>query len=1111
MMAAKRVKKDAVQPQEKEIWNFPNSVADATVDESVKKRIRTEIDKNFLIEAVPGSGKTYNLVQRMLSLVLSGRSAKGIAAITFTRKAAEELRGRFREMMENTLASLSPEQKILVENGLLEIEDGYIGTIHGFCARLLRAYPVESHLDPNFIEIEEAEEMEFFRRTWFDLLETHPEFVSLFEEHDINPDESLIIQGIQKFCEYPDVDFSCRIKPPFPDPAGLLEAVSNAWKCLRQHDPRPVLQDSDNGTDAIIVKNWNKFDKLARKLTPLFARREFTPDDLKLVWRSLRYSGKLSLTYPDCDSDLLEQHAEAINTEVKAFISSYSLFIYPEFLPLLAKIRDTAQNMRNARGYVSYYDLLSLVVRLLKEKPDIRNALKQRFPYLLIDEFQDTDPLQAEMAFLLTANDVNEKNWLHAVPTPGSLFLVGDPKQSVYRFRRADINTYLKAAKRLEQTGGEVLSLLQNRRSFNSLCSWVDRAFKPVFDQQQGDQQAPFAKMSAMRQDTDGHAVRAFQLPGSIPGSATRQMADYDAGQFAEIIQSMLGKSFEGIKDGEPLLHDDFLILCRKKDLLVTYALALEEKGIPTNISGGGRELASALAREFTPLYWLLRALTECNNQAVVWAVLVGPVFGFSDGQIYDFCRRGNRLTCSYAPEAKTSVAKALRRMHSFRLMVQDYSSGAAFRKIVDSIGFAANLQTTEYGLLKTSFLLDLEKLFDRMPFSNAVQVLGNWLVHWPVDRNSDEPGRVRIMTMHKSKGLEAPVVILGGVGRPKFREPVAIIGSEELAGNQIKPGFLRLAFPFGDHQNRNLAVSPGWSDQLPLEEKADCAEKLRLDYVACTRARDLLLVSRHHNKKGGILTPLTSDLAHAVDCCPEFSALPSLEPDSQESPNEPPGDTPKEWRRRRHRWLKGSSTQEFAEESVTESCEKLEKKSVFSGKSHGGRRFGIFMHSLVCDMLRWRLKAGNTDLPRLDKLIDYCLREEPSMKSWRPLITTCAHNLLNSELWQDAGRATNQLTEVPISLLNRQAGNLPFSVAHDGKPAYLYGVIDLIIQLPEGWKIVDYKTNQVESEDHLHELNEFYRPQLDLYAAQWEEIIGEKVLYKSLFYLRTGKEIHLS
>ncbi|HMM61135.1 MAG TPA: UvrD-helicase domain-containing protein, partial [Candidatus Rifleibacterium sp.] len=127
-----------------EIWSYSEDGIDASIDEKVKERIHNELDRNFLVEAVPGSGKTYNLVGRMVSLVLNGRPAEGIAAITFTRKAAEELRGRFRERVESRLVDAAGEEKALLEKALVTIEDGYVGTIHGFCARILRESPVEA-------------------------------------------------------------------------------------------------------------------------------------------------------------------------------------------------------------------------------------------------------------------------------------------------------------------------------------------------------------------------------------------------------------------------------------------------------------------------------------------------------------------------------------------------------------------------------------------------------------------------------------------------------------------------------------------------------------------------------------------------------------------------------------------------------------------------------------------------------------------------------------------------------------------------------------------------------------------------------------------------------
>ncbi|HNV71274.1 MAG TPA: UvrD-helicase domain-containing protein, partial [Candidatus Ozemobacteraceae bacterium] len=741
-----------------ELWWYSGKANDPAIDDEVKAIIRERLDLNLLIEAVPGSGKTYNLVQRMISLILARHPANQIAAITFTRKAAEELRSRFREQVESRIGSSSGEERTLLEQALLAIEDGYIGTIHGFCSRILREYPIEAQLDPSFIELEEGQDVDLFKQAWIELIGRRADWVAIFSDHGLDPMDSIIVKGLKRFCEFPDADFSVVDKPPAPDPKPLLQAFEELWKTTVAYDPRPRMSEDEKRENNELMMGWVKYDRTKQSIQSFLGLQTFSPNDLKALWRALRYMSRTVMRTDDKNAnEALKESCGAVVKLADAFAAAYAEYVFPAILPLLNGLRDAEREWRNRRGFVSFLDLLSRTVQLLKNQPVIREAVSRRYPVLLVDEYQDTDPFQAQMVFLLTATDSCEKDWMKCVPKPGSLFLVGDPKQSVYRFRRADIQVYRQTAEHLKRSGGQVLTLKHNRRSLSSLCEWVNRAFAPVFQEQQQVGQAPFAEMFPMRASEGKAAVYAYQIPDSIRGNATRKMCEHDAAAFAGIVASMLGRSFPNVNDGRPLQPDDVLILCRKNDLLVLYAKELEARGIPTNLSGGGKELASTLQKEFEPLYWLLRALAECTNAAVVWAVLVGAFFGVSDEEMWEYVRSGGRLNCAFPPDGDSSVARALCRLAQYRRWMQDEIPGTAFRRIVHDLGYDAHLQISEHGLMKTTFLGDVERLFDNMLFSDAVDTLGVWITNWPVDRKPDEPGRVRIMTIHKAKGLEAP------------------------------------------------------------------------------------------------------------------------------------------------------------------------------------------------------------------------------------------------------------------------------------------------------------------------------------------------------------------
>ncbi|MEK7370315.1 MAG: UvrD-helicase domain-containing protein, partial [candidate division NC10 bacterium] len=137
-------------------------------------------------------------------------------------------------------------------------------------------------------------------------------------------------------------------------------------------------------------------------------------------------------------------------------------------------------------------DLLESVARLLRERPDVRAALQRKYRWLFVDEFQDTDPIQAEVFLLLAAEPGAGPDWTQAPLRPGALFIVGDPKQSIYRFRRADIDTYTRVKERIQATGGRVLELTASFRSVPVRCRWANEVIPAFFPEQATREQPAF-------------------------------------------------------------------------------------------------------------------------------------------------------------------------------------------------------------------------------------------------------------------------------------------------------------------------------------------------------------------------------------------------------------------------------------------------------------------------------------------------------------------------------------------------------------------------------------------------------------------------------------------
>ena len=200
-------------------------------------------------------------------------------------------------------------------------------------------------------------------------------------------------------------------------------------------------------------------------------------DALKRVKKTTE-AGRLRFDYETLCRDVLEPG-----------LTRWRRYLHPIIMRAVAPASEEFAAWRRRNGRLNFQDLLLIARDLLREHPSVRRAFQERFLPILVDEFQDTDPIQAEILFYLTGEDTDEKDWRELSPKPGSLFVVGDPKQSIYRFRRADIETYGAVRDRLEKTG-RVLNLTANFRSTGRLCGWVNGVFARRFPETATAQQA---------------------------------------------------------------------------------------------------------------------------------------------------------------------------------------------------------------------------------------------------------------------------------------------------------------------------------------------------------------------------------------------------------------------------------------------------------------------------------------------------------------------------------------------------------------------------------------------------------------------------------------------
>jgi len=472
-------------------------------DAEARSRIETDLDRTFLVEAAAGTGKTTSLVSRMVALIRTNRCrVDQIAAITFTVKAAAELRERFQEALEHAArTSDDTVERELLQNALRDFATCFAGTIHAFCARLLRERPVEAGLDPAFAEVTEEEAaklpLDFWNRYVQGLFAAGDSTLVELRETGARPNELHAFFG--RLCEYPDVE---PVSADFTSTPDLSNALAETLAFL------------EFAENELLADSCPDEDKLKKTIGQMSRRRRFVrPGAPGSIIPFLEIFDSTSARKPTYKNWSLEKRrvvalhdafdALFLNT-VGPALRRWREYVHALIVRIMKPAVEEFAEERRAAGKLTYQDLLLNAQRLLREHANVRSYYQRRFPYLLVDEFQDTDPIQAEIVFYLTGTDVAERDWRKLAPRPGSLFIVGDPKQSIYRFRRADIVTYLQVQEQIERSGGEVLSLTTNFRSLPEICKHVNDFFEHVFAGSSGDtkRQARHAAANAHRATT---------------------------------------------------------------------------------------------------------------------------------------------------------------------------------------------------------------------------------------------------------------------------------------------------------------------------------------------------------------------------------------------------------------------------------------------------------------------------------------------------------------------------------------------------------------------------------------------------------------------------------
>jgi ATP-dependent helicase/nuclease subunit A len=1153
---------------------------DAPPDQAARARIREDLGTTFLVEAGAGSGKTKSLVDRMIALLGSGRaSIDTLAAVTFTRKAAADLRERFQVALERErLRPKDPAVRGRLEAALDGLERSFIGTIHSFCARLLRERPIEAGIDPDFRELEEHEDRVFLEASWDEYqalarLENEPGVRGL-DEAGLAPAD--LETAFKQLAVFPDVE-PAPGRSETPDLAPVRRSLGDLVDLASTLVPRAKPEKGRDPLQALFVRLFRRRRNLgfddARSLMESVELFEKKLETRKDRWAPSK-AEDLLLARKDADrkergfveakarsaaaaARMLAAAQEFQETVAGPALREWREFRHARALAFLAPAVRFYAERRRAESRLNFQDQLMLAAKLLRDNPEVRGYFRKRFHPLLVDEFQDTDPIQAEILFLLAGTSDTEKDWTRVAPARGSLFLVGDPKQSIYRFRRADIDIYNIVKDRIVAAGGEVLALSANFRSQRPIADWVNPVFDPArggaFPAAANAYQAGFMPLETVR--GRGRSDLAGVFKATVPAvsrHAKGDIAEIDSRRVAGFIgwalagHLLVDDGAGGARRAEP---EDFLVLFRYKEGMSRYARQLEERGVPFEIAGSD---AFAENIEIAEIMNLLRALDDPDDPVAVVAVLRGLFFGVSDQDLLEHRAAGGRF-CYLAEECGAAVPDKVGRafgvLRAWRDLATRLPPSAALETIVQQSGLLGHLVTSEMGSSRTGNVLKLLEVLrsrenqERTSFAAAVAFMDEWVGAQPVEEMSLTPGRrdaVRLMNLHKAKGLEARIVWLANPVGVRDFEP-----DKHVCRTGAAPvGHFRFSKPAGAYRTMTISQPAGWEQSAAEEKIYEAAEEDRLMYVAATRARDLLVISAYEGDLGARSAwgPLDRGLAgiEELPACPAGSP-PSPVPKTGGRPVVvKPGEAIK-GREALNRRVGAASVASSLHETVTSLARRAGEAPEWAKGGLG--LWGSEVHIMLKSLGESRARDGRFVQPgedqddRLVRLARDVLVASGRGPADAGRLAAHVGDIVRSPFWQRAMRADRRLYEVPFSVVVgpgedgyvelaeavgpvSAAGGRPV-VPVRGAPIFLSGAIDLSFREDEGWVIADYKTDRLpaalagEGEDvrekALEMLVAHYRPQVRLYTRFWTKTTGEPVKESGLYFTALGRWVRIA
>src|ERR1019366_2454191 len=593
----------------------------------------SDLDRSWVVEASAGTGKTTALVDRMVEVIAAGTPVETIVAVTFTHAAAGNMKLRVRHQLERRRAR---EANAAVQNRLAEaarsLDRAFIGTIHAFCAQLLRRRPVEARIDPDFQELAQADALRVFARVfrrWTEqrLSTPSPALSRAFArlawraERDGGGPLDELRKAAWNLAEWRDFDAPWDKRPFAPD-AHMAALIHTAEATL--------LIPSRNGRAQEDFRPLREFVLRVER-----AREAGRVDTAVLESELLRLPNEMRWVR---GRDALYAGWEELKLAIEAFRQPADADLAAHLRDELWEVVELYQQEKQRSGQLDFLDLL-LSARDLLRHHGARADLARVYQRIFVDEFQDTDPLQAEILRLLAARDPTERDWRQARPAPGKLYVVGDPKQSIYRFRRADARLFHRICQGLRGDGVGARALTVSTRSTLAIQSFVNAAFEHTIENYlplEGGVSGPEAQ--------PGIVALPMPYPYGTRNLSNVRIDACSPNAVAAFIQWLCAESGWKVRDRATgtwvdVRPEHVCILFRRftnygTDLTQEYVRCLEARGIAHLLVGSK---SFHRREEVGTLRTALRAVEWPDDELSVFAVLRGSLFAVLDGALLRF------------------------------------------------------------------------------------------------------------------------------------------------------------------------------------------------------------------------------------------------------------------------------------------------------------------------------------------------------------------------------------------------------------------------------------------------------------------------------------------